>query len=94
VLNKLNQPSQKGRHCLVNPQDPISQMYWGKPSRLERINFKWSPPALRPKGEAERLLSVEVLASPRMNARDQRGWERYGDLIHGRGIDAFETQWP
>jgi hypothetical protein len=47
-----------------------------------------------PKTTRELDQNLEVLASPRMNARDQRGWERYGDLIHGRGIDAFESQWP
>jgi aryl-alcohol dehydrogenase-like predicted oxidoreductase len=37
--------------------------------------------------------NLEVLASAPMNDRERVHWERYGDLVYGRGADAFETKW-
>lgn len=38
--------------------------------------------------------NVSALDAPAMTETERAHWDRYGDLIHGTGTDAFETQWP
>jgi aryl-alcohol dehydrogenase-like predicted oxidoreductase len=47
-----------------------------------------------PQSLAELKENLQVLKLPPMSHRDRARWERFGDLIHGQGADAFETRWP
>jgi aryl-alcohol dehydrogenase-like predicted oxidoreductase len=46
-----------------------------------------------PRTVAELEENLEVLASASMNDRECAHWELYGDLVYGRGTDAFESKW-
>jgi hypothetical protein len=43
---------------------------------------------------AELESNVEILRLPPMSAEERAHWDGYGDLVHGKGQDAFETDWP
>ena len=47
-----------------------------------------------PKSADELAENLEVLNSATMSKKDCRHWEKYGNLVYGRGKDAYETQWP
>jgi aryl-alcohol dehydrogenase-like predicted oxidoreductase len=38
--------------------------------------------------------NLRALQMPPMNRRECAKWERYGDLVHASGSNAFETRWP
>ncbi|MBE9171200.1 aldo/keto reductase [Pleurocapsales cyanobacterium LEGE 06147] len=37
--------------------------------------------------------NLRVLQAPSLNSSEIALWQQYGDLIYGKGEDAFETQW-
>jgi len=47
-----------------------------------------------PTSLAELAANLRVLDAGPMDRRERARWKRYGDLIHGRGADRFETEWP
>jgi aryl-alcohol dehydrogenase-like predicted oxidoreductase len=47
-----------------------------------------------PRELAELEQNLDVLESPRMTTRECARWQRFGDLVHGQGSGAFETDWP
>lgn len=47
-----------------------------------------------PRTSQELEHNLTVLKSPRMRARERAQWERFGDLVHGPGADAYEVRWP
>lgn len=38
--------------------------------------------------------NLSVLDSPQLSPEAEVLWQKYGDLIYGKGQDAFDTQWP
>jgi aryl-alcohol dehydrogenase-like predicted oxidoreductase len=46
-----------------------------------------------PQTVEELVENREVLTSAPMNDRERAHWDRFGDLVYGRGADAFETHW-
>jgi len=38
--------------------------------------------------------NLGVLELPPMSQQERGRWQRFGDLVHGAGKGAFETNWP
>jgi aryl-alcohol dehydrogenase-like predicted oxidoreductase len=69
------------------------------PSAADCYRYCLAHPAVKLVLTAPRSLNeldenLEVLDKPTMSKRDRVRWERFGDLVHGCGKDAFETRWP
>lgn len=47
-----------------------------------------------PRSLAELDQNLDVLELAPMSKRKRGEWERFGDLVYGRGKGAFETDWP
>ena len=47
-----------------------------------------------PRSLAELEQNLKVLESPTMSKQKRRRWQRFGDLIYGKGEGAFESSWP
>lgn len=47
-----------------------------------------------PQTVTELTENLDVLGSSTLSKQQRSHWERYGDLVYGRGDDAFETEWP
>lgn len=81
---------------LVEPRDG-----WPgeSPTAADCYHYCLAQPAVQivltaPKSLAELRENLMVLDSPAMSDDQRVQWERFGDLIYGRGGDAFETEWP
>lgn len=37
---------------------------------------------------------LAALDAPALDRQTRQAWQRYGDLIYGKGTDRFETEWP
>ena len=38
--------------------------------------------------------NVILLEKGELSESERLNWSRYGDLVYGDGMDAFETRWP
>lgn len=69
------------------------------PTATDCYRFCLAQPAVHlvltaPKSLAELEENLAVLQAKRMSKQQSARWERFGDLVHSRGSDAFETRWP
>jgi aryl-alcohol dehydrogenase-like predicted oxidoreductase len=68
------------------------------PSAVDCYRYCLVHPAVQlvltsPKTSAELDENLAVLASPPLTDCERTHWEEFGDLVYGRGADAFDTQW-
>jgi aryl-alcohol dehydrogenase-like predicted oxidoreductase len=78
--------------------EPRSDWAAAPPSAADCYRYCLANPAVQivlsaPQTVEELDQNLAVLDAPPMNAAQQRHWERYGDRVYGKGVDAFETQW-
>ncbi len=69
------------------------------PSAADCYRYCLAQPAVHvvltsPRSVPELQENLKVLYSPAMSAAECAKWERFGDLIHAGGADAFEKRWP
>jgi aryl-alcohol dehydrogenase-like predicted oxidoreductase len=78
--------------------EPRSDFPTGSPSAADCYRYCLANPAVQialtaPKTVVELDENLTLIDSPPMSEAERLHWERYGDLVHGNGADAFETQW-
>lgn len=68
------------------------------PSALDCYRFVLQNPAINltltsPKTTEELNQNLAIFDNMEMNQNEYQLWQKYGDLIYGKGNDSFETQW-
>jgi aryl-alcohol dehydrogenase-like predicted oxidoreductase len=78
--------------------EPRSGWPAAPPSALDCYRYCLANPAVQivltaPASVAELDENLDVIDAAPMDKAERAHWEHYGDLVHGTGVDAFETQW-
>lgn len=78
--------------------EPVAGWSGEPPTAVDCYRYCLAQPAIQLVLTAPRTLkeleeNLEAQRGTKMAARDRSRWERFGDLIYGKGADKFETHW-